>query len=90
MQYFSREIPIKSECEIVAATVELAGSNNLILCAVYRPPNSTLEYKCYVRTWNICIGLPMWIGGDLNLPNIDWENNVANMAHTPFPFVTYL
>ena len=71
-KYFSREIPIKSECEIVAATVELAGSNNLILCAVYRPPNSTLEclqtlckdLEHFMKEYS---GLPMWIVGDLNL-----------------------
>ena len=32
--------------------------------------------------------LPMWIGGDLNLPNVDWENNVTKHDSYPFPFVT--
>jgi len=30
--------------------------------------------------------LPMWIGGDLNLPNIDWENNVVKHGSYPFSF----
>jgi len=68
-----------SECEIVAASIKLAGSSDLILCSVYRPPNSSLEYLQELRTY-VCKDLehlikeygdlPMWIGGDMNLLNI--------------------
>ena len=84
-----------SECEIVAASIKLAGSSDLILCSVYRPPNSSLEYLQELRTY-VCKDLehlikeygdlPMWIGGDMRLPNIDWQNNSAKSGSYPISF----
>jgi len=90
-QFVSREIPIRSECEIVAASVKLAGSSDLIICSVYRPPNSSLEYlqalcKDLEHLIEEYSDSPVWIGGDMNLPNIDWQNNVAKSGSYPISF----
>ena len=65
-------------CEIVACKIEVS-SAPLIICAVYRPPNNDdvyLNEVCRVLL-EIILNNPkssIWIAGDFNLPNIDWDN----------------
>ena len=75
----SHQIIINSSCEIIACQIKL-GTSPLVICAVYRPPNSDLDYLN-----NLCTTLEqiylsntsatMWITGDINLPDIDRESN---------------
>ena len=66
--------------EFVAAKVECQGKRPLIAAAVYRPPNSSLQYMKDLSEdiKHIESKYPnnaIWIGGDLNLPDIDWNEN---------------
>ena len=45
---------------------------------------STIQlYKDMEYTINDYPNLPVWIAGDLNLPNIDWETNVVKNNSYP-------
>ena len=62
--------------------IEICGIS-LIICAAYRPPNNDdvyLNELCRVLHEIILENpqLPIWIGGDFNLPNIDWDNLSVN------------
>ena len=56
----------------------LSSKHAIILAAAYRPPRS---YQTYMDTVNqtlstLCqkfFNMPIWIGGDINLPDIEWE-----------------
>ena len=80
--FICSEIPLNTSCEIVACKIEVCGAS-LIICAVYRPPNNDdvyLNEVCRVL-YEIILNnpkLPIWIAGDFNLPNIDWENLSVN------------
>ena len=73
----SHEIEIGGEAEIVAAKVCNDGKD-IIFGSVYRPPSSN---QAYMDTLNqsiqdLCTAYPstaVWIGGDMNLPDINWE-----------------
>ena len=72
------EIDIKTDCEMLAVNLELVGQQNVKIVAFYRPPWSDDKYMedfadalknvDHKHKGNI------WLGGDFNLPNIDWEN----------------
>jgi exonuclease III len=68
------------DCEIIARKIECDSNNSLIVISAYRPPNSSIEYSkglsniisdiCHKNTKST-----IWIGGDLNLPDINWSSN---------------
>jgi len=71
----------------VACKIEICGTF-LIICTVYRPPNNDdvyLNELCRVLHKVILENpqLPIWIGGDFNLPNIDWDNLTINGHNYP-------
>ena len=70
-----------SECEIVATCIESTRSEKEILCAIDHQGGSIdyLQQLCKDIEYVISKypNLPVWITGDLNLPNIDWENHVV-------------
>ena len=59
----------------------------LIICAFYRPPNNDLTYMtdlCNIlfQIANSYPDSPIWIAGDINLPNIDWQTScVSNSTY---------
>jgi len=69
------EISVSSSCEIVVCQIGQP-HKPIIICAVYRPPTSDLDYPdemCLILE-NIShsyLTATIWIGGDLNLPDID-------------------
>jgi len=73
------DIHIDSSAEIVACKITLVNRQSVIICSVYRPPNrdvAAMENLCQALE-SLCSrysDLPIWIGGDINLPNIDWES----------------
>ena len=74
-----REIPINTQSELVACCISLTDSQSLIVCSVYRPPTtnaSSLQQLC--RDLDDLLSehsdVPVWIAGDLNLPDINWNN----------------
>ena len=64
--------------EMIAAKVECQGRRPVIIAAAYRPPDSSLQYMK-----DLCDDIKhleakhpnhaIWIGGDFNLPDIDWD-----------------
>jgi len=72
------ELHYDSSVEIVVSKFIL-NKQSLIICSLYRPPNRDLEYmeNLCQQLHNICLtnlDTPIWIAGDVNLPNIDWES----------------
>ena len=66
-------------CEVIAATLTY-GEQKIIICSTYRPPTTDSTYlQNLILIFKDLIhanpATPIWIGGDLNLPNIDWSTN---------------
>ena len=65
--------------EAVTVKIKISKHQHLIVSSIYRPPNSNIDYM-----ENICRAIcemkaesgnsTVWIGGDMNLPDIEWEN----------------
>ena len=75
----SQHLEINGNCEVVAAKILLTKTNQLIIMSVYRPPSSNLEYANQLGSIIEDIAhknntATLWIGSDLNLPDINWEN----------------
>ena len=78
----SQELATDSPCEIVCCKIELFKTKPLIICSVYRPPSSDIDYSI-----NLCNSLrdiakynpnsTIWVAGDLNLPDINWEQDTV-------------
>lgn len=73
------ELPNDSPVEVVSCKFTFTNNQSLIVCSVYRPPNNdleTIENLCNLFE-SLCVtypDTPIWIAGDMNLPNIDWES----------------
>ena len=70
----------EDDTEITVVKIEIPKEKPLILVAAYRPPSANLE-----KSSKLCDnieslaqrhkGSVFWLGGDLNLPDINWETN---------------
>ena len=81
-------INITNSSELVSCKIDLE-EGNLIVIAVYRPPNNNLAYaetRCETieRVVLDYPGSVIWIVGDLNLPNVCWNNWTVNDSNYPF------
>ena len=80
------ELKVVQDCELVWAKVKVQGSKDLYVGSFYKPPkihgNEYLEtlnsYLARIPTHN---GAHLWIGGDFNLADIDWETECIK----PYP-----
>ena len=78
---------MQTSCEAVACKTVLKMHQSLIVISIYRPPNNDVQYLESVCSLvqNIMLDNPkaiVWIGGDLNLPNINKiDNSVSNNAY---------
>ena len=73
------EIVNSKSCELIAVKIQ-THQHPLVLATAYRPPNSPID-----ETKGICNEIrklsykyknsPIWFGGDMNLPDIDWTTN---------------
>ena len=70
-------IPSSGDAESVFCKIKMKGKKPLIVGSVYRPPN--LDYESSKRVVNDFYdladrnkGATFWLGGDFNLPDIDW------------------
>ena len=76
--------------EVVACKLQM-NHHLLIILAVYRPPNNDaiyLQSLCSLIQ-DVAMDFPeaiIWIGGDINLPNIDWLTNSHNGNNYPVSF----
>ena len=77
----SYEIPdLDTDCEIIWAGLHFSVSKPLYLASFYKPPNTTSQpLEALASSYNKLITLHkrsssnIIIGGDFNLPGIDWE-----------------
>ncbi|XP_071503755.1 uncharacterized protein [Diadema antillarum] len=76
------EVSINSDKEIVAAEIKIIGGQKLIVICLYRPPDNdatSAEEICSVVS-RIVRNNPtsaIWISGDLNLPDINWQTETV-------------
>ena len=85
--YSCTRIDISNSSEIVSCKIDLE-EGNLIVIAVYRPPNNNLLYaETLCETIErVVLDHPnsvVWIAGDLNLPNVSWNNWSVNDNNYP-------
>ena len=81
------QIPLHSQCEAVACRINLSDGQILIILNVYRPPNRNIQYMKNIckAIEHLCIKYEeavLWVTGDFNLPNNDWNLNTATGIHT--------
>ena len=67
-----------TDCKMVWAKVKIQGRADLYIGSIYRPPDKgDQEYLQHLHSRITCIptdkGAHLWIGGDFNLPDIDWD-----------------
>jgi len=84
----SEELKLSTTCEMVACKIYLA-HGYLIVCSIYyRPPDRNLPYLNELCSTldQIILSNPnaiIWVGGDLSLPNIDWNLNCVHGNNYP-------
>ena len=80
--FICEEITLSTSIENVACRIHLK-NHSVILILAYRPPNTNHEYLeelCSTLS-SIILSDPnevIWLAGDLNLPNIDWNLYCTN------------
>ena len=86
--YSSQIADIKSDAELLWIDVQLKNQRKLLLSTFYRPPSSDDEYlklfdasllDIHTRTANDR-NPPIIVGGDFNLPDINWEHNCVSAS----------
>ena len=76
-----REISKSTTSEVIFCSLDLSDGKQLVIGAVYRPCSYTLD-QCieiekeirHMRTHPDYKNAVFWIGGDFNLPDINWSN----------------
>ena len=68
-----------NSCELVWSKVKIIGCNDLYIGSFYRPPNRTdpdyiSNLQSYLSRIPTSNGAHLWLGGDFNLPDINWED----------------
>ena len=75
------ETKSKYSTESVFAKIHTSKQNKIIIGTLYRPPKSDIDYMNRMCT-EIMVSqnksTPIWIGGDLNLPDINWSTVSLN------------
>ena len=85
----SQSISISERSETIFCKINLKGNKPLIIGAVYRPPDYTLEESTLIANEIQEITFSnknavFWFGGDFNLPDIDWKNqDIPGTQYTP-------
>ena len=82
------ENDLETDTEFTAAVFECPGKNTLVIGAINRPPKSDQLYAEEIcnRISNLHRSYPkatIWIAGDANLPDIDWESNTIAGNRNP-------
>ena len=73
-------VPTNTPAELCAVLVETTKNTKALIVSVYRPPNrdpdSAASLCDAIRSIaNAHPGVPLWVAGDFNLPDINWEDN---------------
>jgi len=77
--------------ELSVCQINLLNNSKLFVCSVYRPPSSNIHYldDLCKQLESIKRNYPdstLWIAGDLNLPDINWEDNLVENHAYPLVF----
>ena len=81
------QVTIASPCECIVCRVELTNSKVLIVITAYRPPNRDLLYvhnlcQIIADIYSTYKNAVIWITGDFNSPDINWNyNSVTNNSY---------
>ena len=78
MSHEPEELKLNGHCELVWAKIQVPGTSQLFSGSFYRPPHENdPEYLKQLQSSlsRIPIGAHIWLGGDFNLGDIDWEND---------------
>jgi len=72
-------------------SILLSNKESVILCSVYQPPNSSLQYleEFTVNLNTIIVNIPdtpIWIASDFNLPIIKWGDGTISGNNYPRAF----
>jgi hypothetical protein len=75
----NHQISIRTESEFLAAKI-INGNQSIIVASLYRPTDNNQDVideltRCITQ---LCVdnpGAAIWIAGDINLPDINWENS---------------
>ena len=84
--YEPEELKAGDECELVWAKLKVQGSKDLYIGSFYkRPDNNDPEYLDHLQKFISRVptqnGAHLWIGGDFNLADIDWNDECVQ----PYP-----
>ena len=76
------QVPTSDNCEFVAVKITCK-NNSVIVASLYRPTKNDCEYSVHLASAveNLAKDHPkdvIWIGGDANLPDIDWSTNTIS------------
>ena len=92
VQQYIHETNQDEELEIVAAVVVTSQQQKVLICSCYRPPDSTSNWIDTPNTY-LCRACDPFdnvvICGDFNLPDISWDNTIANKTNG-HPFIEVL
>ena len=85
------ELKVDSRCELQWVRVKAVGASHLYVGSFYRTPDETdPDYLSNLETYLQLIpsGSHIWLGGDFNLPGIDWDSESVKpyATHSPQPF----
>ena len=80
---------MESNCELVACSTILKNGKKLFIISFYRPNDSNLHldefFKAIDLIYSTCDDPLLLIGGDFNLPGIDWVNSM-HVPSRPYAF----
>ena len=81
-------LTVPGTSEAIFASVQTKGAKRFIVGSVYRPPDSSEEADTELATQLDSVlskvgKSPIWFGGDLNLPQADWDTMISNKASQP-------
>jgi len=74
------EIPLDTQTEMVAASIPSKNAKPIIVCSIYRPTDNNTDYSKHMCNTIKDLHVKhrdniLWIGGDANLPDINWKND---------------
>ena len=73
-------ITVKQKVQCQFLKIQLSNSKSLLIGCIYRPPSSNIDYARELQEAIRSVmknnrSSVLWLSGDLNLPDIDWEAN---------------
>ncbi|XP_072178279.1 uncharacterized protein [Diadema setosum] len=82
------QLSVEEAVEAILVKIPVTGNKYLLVGVIYRPPSSGTEYMdmvCNVieKIHSQHPNAVLWLGGDLNLPDINWETQTTERNQYP-------